>query len=350
MDFLWPYAFLLLPVPFLYRYLMKPASPSPGGALKVPFFRRIDQAGQGERRTAILKPLHLIATSLIWGLLVTALARPVLYGEEIPIPLEGRDLMMAIDLSGSMGRDDFAVDGRQTTRLAVVKVTADDFIERREGDRVGLILFSNRAYLQAPLTFDRSVVRSLLDEAKVGLTGQETAIGDAIAIAVKRLRDRPAESRVLVLLTDGANNAGVMQPLQAAELAQDFGIRIYTIGVGAGQMVVQTAFGQQLINPSHDLDEASLKKIAQITGGRYFRAQDLKSLSGIYTELNRLEPASGDPVFLRPSVSLFHWPLAAALLLTALLLVALLLHGKRIRFAKDGKSRLPIIFRSGATS
>jgi Ca-activated chloride channel homolog len=330
-EFLWPLAFLILPLPFLYRYLMKPARLSAGGSLRVPFFRRIASGAGSERRYSITKPWRLVVASLIWGLLVTALARPVLVGDEIPIPVEGRDLMMAIDLSGSMGREDFAINGRQTTRLAVVKTAADDFIERREGDRVGLILFSNRAYLQAPLTFDRDVVRSLLDEAQVGLTGQETAIGDAIAVALKRLKDRPTQSRVLVLLTDGASNAGVMQPLQAAALARDYGIRIYTIGVGAGEMVMQTAFGQQLVNPSQDLDEATLKQIADMTGGLYFRAQDLQSLAGIYAELDRLEPVSGEPMFVRPSVSLFYLPLGAALVLTGLFMLLLLPSGARTR-------------------
>lgn len=318
MEFLWPIAFLLLPLPFLYRHLMKPVSLSAGGALKAPFYRRIASGAGSERRSRLAKPLRLIVASLIWGLLVTAMARPVLVGNEVPLLVEGRDLMMAIDLSGSMGREDFAINGRQTTRLAVVKTAADDFIERREGDRLGLILFSNRAYLQAPLTFDREVVRSLLDQAEVGLTGQETAIGDAIAVALKRLKDRPTESRVLVLLTDGASNAGVMQPLAAAQLARDFGVRIYTIGVGAGQMAMQTAFGQQQINPSQDLDETSLMQIADLTGGQYFRAQDLKSLADIYAELDQLEPVSGDPIYLRPSISLFYLPLGAALALLGL--------------------------------
>jgi len=335
MEFLWPMAFLLLPLPYLYRYLRKPARLSAGGSLRVPFFRRIASAAGGEQRYSTARPWRLALASLIWGLLVTALARPVLVGDEIPLPVEGRDLMMAIDLSGSMGREDFAIDGRPTTRLAVVKTAADDFIERRAGDRVGLILFSNRAYLQAPLTFDRDVVRRLLDEAEVGLTGQETAVGDAIAVALKRLKDRPAQSRVLVLLTDGASNAGVMQPLQAAALARDYGVRIYTIGVGAGQMVMQTAFGQQLVNPSQDLDETTLKQIADMTGGLYFRAQDLRSLAGIYAELDRLEPASGEPMFVRPSVSLFYLPLGAALVLTSLFMLLLLQFGASAPAARN---------------
>jgi len=205
----------------------------------------------------------------------------------------------------------------------VVKAAADDFIRRRKGDRIGLVLFSDKAYLQAPLTLDGAVVRSLLDEAQVGLTGTQTAIGDAIAIAVKRLKDQPASSRVLILLTDGASNAGVMQPMQAAQMAKDLGIRIYTIGVGADRMAVQTVFGREIVDPSQDLDESTLKKIAELTGGRYFRAQDVKSLAKIYALLDKLEPATGEPVYIRPSVSLYFWPLSAALVLTALLILSL---------------------------
>jgi len=155
------------------------------------------------------------------------------------------------------------------------------------------------------------------------LTGTQTAIGDAIGIAVKRLKDQPASSRVLILLTDGASNAGVIQPMQAAELAKDLGIRIYTIGVGADRMTVQTAFGREIVNPSQDLDETTLTKIASLTGGKYFRAQDVKSLAGIYALLDELEPASGEPVYIRPSVSLYFWPLSAALILTILLALVL---------------------------
>jgi len=323
-EFLFPWAFLLLPLPFILRVLFKPATPAPDGALRVPFFQRLlGQAGSVGSKAMSHPWRYLIATA-VWGLLICAFARPVFVGNELPLPVEGRNLMMAIDLSASMDRQDFTVDGRPTNRLSVVKAAADDFIQRRKGDRIGLVLFSDRAYLQAPLTLDREVVRTLLDEAQVGLTGTQTAIGDAIGIAVKRLKDQPASSRVLILLTDGASNTGVIQPLQAAELAKDMGIRIYTIGVGADRMAVQTAFGREIVNPSEDLDEATLTKIARLTGGRYFRAQDVKGLAGIYALLDKLEPASGEPLYIRPSVSLYFWPLSAALILTMLLALMLI--------------------------
>ena len=227
--------------------------------------------------------------------------------------------MMAIDLSGSMEERDFAVNGRATTRLGVVKEAADDFIARREGDRVGLVLFSDRAYLQAPLTFDREVVRELLEQAQVGLTGQKTAIGDAIAVSVKRLKDRPEDGRVLVLLTDGANNEGVMEPIKAAALASDLGIRIYTIGVGA-----QNRPG---FLPTSDLDEGTLRGIADLTGGAYFRATDVQGLAEIYRSIDRLEPVAGEPLHVRPEVALYYWPAGFAVVLSGLFAVFTLLPG-----------------------
>lgn len=323
-TFLWPLAFLLLPLPFIARRLLKPSDPGVSGALRVPFFRSLIGGASTGTRNENADLWKLVFASFIWILLVTALARPALVGDEIPIPAEGRDVMMAIDLSGSMDQQDFAVGGRPTTRLGVVKETADIFIENRNGDRVGLVLFSDRAYLQAPLTFDRDAVRSLLGEAQVGLTGQQTAIGDAIAISLKRLKDRPENGRVLILLTDGANNAGVMEPLKAADLARELGIKIYTIGVGADAMTVNTAFGMRTVNPSHDLDEHSLRQIAEQTGGQYFRATNVDGLAQIYGQIDLLEPVKADPVHIRPEVALYYWPAGVALILAGLFTLILL--------------------------
>jgi Ca-activated chloride channel family protein len=208
----------------------------------------------------------------------------------------------------------------QTNRLTVVQTVAGDFIERRLNDRVGLILFGSRAFLQTPLTFDRTTVKTLLDEAEIGLAGKETAIGDAIGLAVKRLREQPAEgSRVLILLTDGANNAGEIEPERETSLAVQQGIRIYTIGVGADEMVVSGSFGSNRVNPSADLDENMLRNIAAQTGGRYFRARDSAGLATIYALLDELEPVEVDEEVYRPVRELYDWPLAAALSLTLLL-------------------------------
>ncbi|WP_127091053.1 VWA domain-containing protein [Aquabacter cavernae] len=310
-EFQWLWAFALLPLPLLVRWLVPAARTPRAGALRVPFFGEMQASGFltiGNRRGRLFR---LLVLTLIWLLLVCAAARPAYVGRPVPLPVEGRDMMLAVDLSGSMARKDFAQDGQPTDRLSVVKAVADAFIASRQGDRVGLILFSSRAYVQAPLTFDRNVVRNLLGSSSIGLTGQETAIGDAIGLAVKILRERPAEQRVLVLLTDGANTAGVLEPLAAAEAAQQEHVKIYTIGVGADRL----ASGQRVVNPSADLDEGTLAKIAEMTGGRYFRARDTAGLARIYADINRMEPSAGEPRYLSPTVSLFQWPLGASLVL-----------------------------------
>ncbi len=314
-SFQWLWAFAALPLPLFARLLMPQARPGKAGALRVPFFGALAHEGivsTGPRRRG---GWRLLLLWLIWVLLVAAAARPAYIGPPVPIPMEGRDLMMAVDLSGSMSREDFNVSGIPLDRLTVVKAVADDFVSRRTGDRVGLILFSSRAYIQSPLTFDRNVVRALLKESSIGMTGQETAIGDAIALAVKTLRDRPEDQRVLILLTDGANTAGVLDPLQAAQIAQREHVKIYTIGVGA-----DPASGNMwMVNTPADLDEKTLAEIAKMTGGQYFRARDTAGLAAIYQDIDRLEPAAGEPLFLRPTVSLFPWPLGAALGLSLLL-------------------------------
>lgn len=256
---------------------------------------------------------------LVWLLLVLAATQPQWLGEPVALPVSGRDLMLAVDLSGSMELEDFILDGRPANRLQVVKAAASTFIERRVGDRLGLILFGSQAYLQTPLTFDRDTVATLLNEAVVKLAGERTAIGDAIGLALKRLRAADARDRVLILLTDGVSNAGEVEPRQAAKLAAAEGLRIYTIGLGAKPMRQETFFGPRIINPSADLDEGTLKDIAAITGGRYFRATDTASLESIYQELDRLEPAARDTEYFRPHQSLFIWPLGLALAISIIL-------------------------------
>ncbi|MEO7917262.1 MAG: VWA domain-containing protein, partial [Dokdonella sp.] len=192
----------------------------------------------------------------------------------------------------------------------------------RDGDRVGLILFGSQAYLQVPLTFDLRTVSQQLREASIGLAGRETAIGDAVGLAVKRLRERPAEQRVLILLTDGVNTAGVLQPDKAAELAKTSGLRVYTVGVGADSMRVDSLFGSRVVNPSQDLDETMLTQMAEATGGEYFRARDSAELARIYQQIDTLEPAAGTGTPLRPINELYWMPLSLALLLAMLGMLA----------------------------
>ena len=203
-----------------------------------------------------------------------------------------------------------------------------EFIINRKGDRLGLILFADAAYQQTPLTFDLLTVQQMLDEAVHGLVGQRTSIGEAVGLAVKRFNTYESSNKVLILLSDGANTSGQIQPLEALELAKAAGVKIYTVGVGAEELVQQGIFGPQMINPSSDLDEQLLTNLATSTGGRYFRARDPKELAQIYQLLDQLEPIARDPLTFRPQQSLLHWPLLIAMLTSFLLLLPQLLRGR----------------------
>ncbi len=294
-------------------------------ALKVPWFSMIAAPGSGWMK----QPLLAIAASVVWVLLLLAAARPQWVGEIENLPISGRDLLLAVDISGSMDTQDMILNGKKVNRLAVVKKVAGEFIQRRKGDRVGLILFGSRAYLQTPLTFDTQTTSILLDESEIGLAGRETAIGDAIGLAVKRLREDAASDRVLILLTDGANTSGEVQPMQAADFAAREGLKIYTVGVGADEMMVQDFFGTRMVNPSADLDEDTLKAIAERTGGAYFRARDAEALARIYQQLDKLEPVESDQEAIRPVDELFFWPLSIAFLLALAAVVLALKPGMR---------------------
>jgi len=311
-EFAWPWLFILLPLPLL-ALLLPRAQVSRPAALRFPFFEALSAstAGRERGRQVWRLPLALLA----WLLLIIAAARPQLIGETVHLPVAGRSLMLAVDISGSMQTDDMRIGGQRMTRLSAVKQVAGNFIEEREGDRVGLILFGDQAYLQAPLTFDRRTVSTLLDEAVIGLAGRSTAIGDAIGLAVKRLQDQPEENRILILMTDGANTAGAVSPLKAADLAATANVRIYTIGIGASERIVRSLFGNRRV-ANMELDEKTLRAIADKTGGRYFRARDTGSLADIYALLDEIEPVSEDTQSYRPVDELYSWPLAASLFLT----------------------------------
>jgi len=311
LDLAWPWVLAALPLPLAVYYLMPRAQARSVSALRIPFFDAL--AGAESGATGPRRGRALLA-ALAWALLLIAAARPQLIGVPIALPMEGRDLMLAVDISGSMVEQDMVIGDRVVERLTAVKAVAGDFIERREGDRIGLILFGSQAYLQTPLTFDRETARVLLFESAVGLAGRETAIGDAIGLAVKRLRDQAAENRILILLTDGANTAGSIAPMKAAELAAAEGVRIYTIGVGAEG---RSAFGLALGGAR--IDEGALQAIAKATGGRYFRARDVAGLQSIYGLLDELEPVVSDEKTFSPVEELFQWPLGLALMLSALL-------------------------------
>ena len=319
-EFVWFWFFLLLPLPFLIQRIFPQKREADGAVLKVPFadelFALSARGGQLDRKSPTPWPMLLA-----WALLITAAARPVWQGEPLEQAVSGRDLMLAVDLSGSMEISDFVLRGRKVDRLTATKSVAGQFIERRVGDRLGLILFGEKAYLQAPLTFDRKTVRTLLDESVIGLAGDKTAIGDAIGLSVKRLQDNPKDQRVLILLSDGATTAGTIAPLQAADLAAREGLKVYTIGIGADEMVVRDLLGSHKVNPSQDLDEPTMRGIADKTGGRYFRAKDVQELEEIYRLLDALEPVERDKRYYRPKIELFPWPLGLSMGLAALFAV-----------------------------
>jgi Ca-activated chloride channel family protein len=323
-EWLWPQAFFALPLPWLV-WRLSPMQLNQAPALVVPSLSLFQTLAATDTKGGSARPWRVIALMLAWALLITALARPQFTGDPVSLPTSGRDLMLAVDISGSMATEDMVVDGDYVERLTVVKAVISNFAAARVGDRIGLVLFGTNAYLQAPLTFDVKSVNRLLVEAPVGIAGGKTAIGDAIGLAVKRLRLRPQGEKVLILLTDGANNVGEVEPKVAAKLAARDDIRIYTIGVGADEMRMPGLLGRisgRMTNPSADLDEETLTEIADITGGRYFRAKDPGALLAIYDLIDELEPVEQEAEIFRPIQALFHWPLAGSLLIWVLLLLS----------------------------
>jgi len=358
LSWLYPWLLLLLPLPWFVWHFSTPIQ-QPEAVAHIPFTNDWGEAGMRSSRAGTGK-LRLFLLSLIWLLLLLAAARPEWHGDAVELPVSGRDLVLAVDISGSMQMKDFTLQGQQVDRLTATKAVADAFIQRREGDRIGLILFGSKAYVQTPLTFDRHTVRILLNESAIGLAGKSTAIGDTIGLTVKRLQQsampainpatdnelarsdashtEPTASelslskqtdkqsaqleRVLILLTDGVNTAGDISPQQGTELAVKAGLKIYTIGIGADSMNISSFFGTRQINPSAELDEEGLTNIAEQTGGRYFRARDTHELNEIYKLIDRLEPVERERNMFRPLHALFMWPLAISLLLAMLLLAS----------------------------
>lgn len=303
----WPLALILLPLPLIFW--RRQTLHAEGGRLQLPGISQTSKATLATQTRQTRKRYWLM-----WCLLVLAIARPQWLGDPIELPSQGRDLMLAVDLSGSMQIEDMVIDGKVVDRFTLIQHVVSEFIERRKGDRIGLILFADHAYLQAPLTQDRRSVAQFLKEAQIGLVGKQTAIGESIALAVKRFDKMDESNRVLVLLTDGSNNAGNIEPQQAAQIAANRKVTIYTVGVGADVMERRTLFGRERVNPSMDLDENQLQQIADATHGRYFRARNSEELEQIYQEIDKLEPVSLDQLSYRPQAELFYWPLALALL------------------------------------
>ena len=303
MEFSWPWIFLLLPLPLLFR---QPTQGLATNALRIPTMlsRALDDLQVSSRYTMSVEQ---IAMWLAWIALLLALALPWRPGDTVVQPVSGRALAMVVDLSGSMERRDFTLDGETSDRLSVVKSAAGQFIEARQGDRISLILFGREAFIASPLSFDLDAIRIILDSAGIGMAGRSTAIGDALGLAIKTLRNDTSDSKAIVLLSDGTNNSGSAEPESAASFARDLGIRIHSVAMGSDDSEASPS-GYATAN-SADLDEATLEAIANDSGGKFFRARSSAELNAVYEEIDKLERSESDapPVVLQQDLR--HWPL-----------------------------------------
>ncbi len=341
-SFYWPWFVLLLPLPFLVRRFW-PRSPgstgvSPGATpasehetsrpiLLHPALSRLAQTFHAAAvRPTLAERVKAVLLAIVWCALVLALMRPQWLEEHTEVKNRGYDLMLAVDSSRSMEALDFSVEGRQVNRMAVIKGVLGRFIEERQGDRIGLIVFGNQAFVLSPLTLDTAAVRALLDNVVPRMAGDGTAIGDAIGVGVKKLRERPEGSRILILITDGENTAGTLPPPMAAGLAGHYKVRIYTIGVGSKGLVPFIEDGQ-MTKQRMEIDEDLLRRVAASTGGAYFRATDTHALEEIYQRIDALEKTEAETRRLWVPQPLYRWPLGVAL--AALLGLGLYPDGKR---------------------
>ena len=314
-----PWALLALILPVLIRAYWPPLRHQVTIALKLPFFKTIQPKIKEDN--TFIHSRKSWALFMAWALLVFALAGPRWVGNPQPLIHDSYNIMLAMDISPSMAVNDMQDQGRHVSRLFAVKRAATEFVKKRLGDKIGLILFAERAYLLTPLTFDRNNVIQRMEDASVGLAGNSTSIGDALGLAIKRLEQVPSKGRMIVLLTDGVSNSGVLTPLKAAELAKAEGIKIYTIGLHSDAQ--NQSFNQIFMNLSGaaDLDESTLKTVAKMTGGHYFRASDQASLNTIYRYINDLERISQVQAIVRPQHDYYPWFLALGLAILLALLI-----------------------------
>lgn len=302
-----PWMLLLLPLPLLVAKLVPP-SDRKRPALWAPWFARVtgllDQQGTRSTEMMQLKRSDVLLRWLAWVLLLLALARPQLLEDPIEHVLPTRDLLLVVDLSGSMEANDFTnEDGERVDRLTAVKQVLDEFLQRREGDRVGLIVFGNAAFVQVPFTQDLDACRILLEETTVRMAGPRTVFGDAIGLGITLFERSAVDQRVIIALTDGNDTGSQVPPAEAAKIAKDNDVVVHVVGVGD-----PTTTGEEA------LDEEALKAVASTSGGRYFHANDREELESIYTEIDQLDTREVETTSYRPRRDLFHWPLAAMLL------------------------------------
>ncbi len=315
-DFLWPWMVAFLPLPLILRLILRPAPQT-----QVPLYapHLVQQLMPAMQQQKLIQPeanRHKMPwfALLLWLLVVIAAMRPIWYLTPTPFKQTGKDLILAVDLSGSMQKDDMRLGGYAVDRLTAVKSVVKQFIHQRKGDRMALVVFGTQAFIQSPLTYDLNTIEQLLDETQIGMAGNNTAIGDAIGLTLKHLQKLGGNSHraVLILLTDGSNTAGAVSPLEAAEKAKEMGLKIYTIGVG---QVNRSALGG-LIQISGEMDVKTLKKIADMTGGKFFLASDAQQLQEVYQLINQLEASPYQMNQYRLRTELYAWPLGLALLMS----------------------------------
>ena len=323
LEFAYPFAFLALPLPLFVWWLL-PAQRERVSALRVPFFEQITAAAGSEARAGAVvmrrRRLQMLVAILVWLLLIVGLAKPQRVGEPIVRTEAARDIMLAIDLSGSMDYFDFpGDDGEDVSRFMAVQRVVDRFVSERESDRIGLIVFGTKAYLQLPFTRDLDTARALVSLMEVGMAGPRTALGDSIGLSIHSFENSEVDDRLLILLTDGNDTASDMTPINAADIAKLNGVKIYTIGIGNTE-----ATGEDRV----DFDV--LEKIAVRTGGQFFNAEDETTLQQVYRRIDEASVADVRTQSWRPRISLVHWPAGAAILLM-LFAYAGLLTGSKMR-------------------
>jgi len=325
-EFHWPFMAFLLPLPLLAQLFWPrfvrsgEEQPMEGHrtTLLHPSIKKLQEGFIAHRpRTPISSRLHALLLALLWTALTLTAMRPQWLEPHTEVKSEGYDLMLAVDTSRSMTALDFSRGGSPVSRMAVVKGVMGQFVGNRKGDRAGLVIFGNQSFVQSPLTLDLRAVRRILNDVEPGMAGNATAMGDAIGLSVKKLRERPEGSRVLLLVTDGESTAGLIPPLDAARLAAREGVRIYAIGVGSNKQEVEIrgTDGHYRLESDIGLDEQSLKRIADLTGGAYFRATNTRALEEISQRIDELEKTEAESRTILIPSPLYRWPLSLALLL-----------------------------------
>lgn len=335
-QFEYPYLIFLVLVPWIIFFVFGSGDAGKTGLPTIynPNIKWLSSAFGSKAVTNFRKARFNIILFLMWLALVAAIMHPQKIEKISKTTIKGYDIILAVDLSRSMRALDFARGADIRNRLDVVKNVASQFILDRQGDRIGIVAFGDNAYLQTPLTYDNASVASMLKMSQIGMAGDGTAIGDAIALSVKTLRERPEGSRVIILLTDGSNTAGNIQPLQAANLAKDYGIKIYSIGIGKNGIVPFPDSNGRIRMMDMRIDETLLKKISQYTKGNYFHAGDEGALKKIYKKINEMEKTESETREIVIREQLFHIPLSIAMML---LFLRIILNYKWVRIFKLGE-------------